>query len=54
MAGSLVILWQMFVAFGIFVGDAANLVVYTSWRKQLASPFIPAVLLLTLVPLCTE
>lgn len=52
--GSLIILWQMFVACGIFIGDAANLVVFDSWRKQVASPFIPAIPLMVLVWFCYE
>lgn len=52
--GSLIIFWQMFVACGIFIGDAANLVVFDSWRKQVASPFIPAIPLMCLVWFCYE
>ncbi|KAF2839531.1 MFS general substrate transporter [Patellaria atrata CBS 101060] len=52
--GSLVISWQLMDAFGIFLGFAANIVVYDSWRKMVAAAFIPALLLLILVPLCTE
>lgn len=43
-----------FRACGIFLGNAANLVVFDSWRKQVASPFIPAIPLIILVPLCYE
>ena len=39
--------WQLFTAFGIFLGSAANLVVENTgkiaWRLQLGSAFIPAV-----------
>ncbi len=52
--GSLIIFWQIFVACGIFLGAAANLVVFDSWRKQVASPFIPAIPLIVLVPFCYE
>jgi hypothetical protein len=34
--------------------NQANLVVMDSWRRQIASAFIPAVPLLILVPLCVE
>ncbi|KAF2103799.1 MFS general substrate transporter [Rhizodiscina lignyota] len=52
--GSLIISWQIFVACGIFLGAAANLVVFNDWRKQVASPFIPAIPLIILVPFCYE
>lgn len=45
--------WQLFDAFGIFLGFTANLVVSQigplSWRFQMASSFLPAVCLLTLI-----
>jgi MFS family permease len=45
--GGLVMSWQMWTAFGIFLGFCANLAVYNtgviSWRLQLGSAFIPAV-----------
>lgn len=48
--GALVMSWQMWTAFGIFLGFAANLAVYRvgdiAWRLQIGSAFIPA------VPLC--
>lgn len=57
--GSLVICWQLFDSFGIFLGFVANLVAFSSgsinrWRWMAAAPCIPALLLLLLVPLCTE
>lgn len=52
--GTLVICWQLSVAFGIFLGHAANLVVFPSWRRMVAAPFIPALLMLILIPICTE
>jgi len=45
--GGLVMSWQVWTAFGIFIGTCANLVVADvgeiAWRLQLASAFIPAV-----------
>ncbi|KAF1954160.1 MFS transporter [Byssothecium circinans] len=45
--GGLVMSWQIWTAFGIFLGTVANLVVMNtgaiSWRLQLGSAFIPAV-----------
>ncbi|KJA22446.1 hypothetical protein HYPSUDRAFT_67116 [Hypholoma sublateritium FD-334 SS-4] len=45
--GGLVMSWQMWTAFGILLGLAANLVLYQvgsiAWRLQLGSAFIPAV-----------
>ena len=52
--GRVVVLWQTFVAFGIFLGNAANIVVRNSWRWQLACSCFPALLLLVLVPLSYE
>ncbi|KAL2003984.1 hypothetical protein VTN02DRAFT_1280 [Thermoascus thermophilus] len=48
--GALVMSWQLWTAFGIFLGTCANLAVVhvgnITWRLQLGSAFIPA------VPLC--
>lgn len=48
--GALVMTWQLWTAFGIFLGTCANLAVKNtgriSWRLQLGSAFIPAVPLL--------
>ncbi|KAL5387436.1 hypothetical protein DPSP01_003659 [Paraphaeosphaeria sporulosa] len=48
--GGLVMSWQIWTAFGIFLGTVANLVVMDvgriAWRLQLGSAFIPAVPLL--------
>ncbi|KMU79773.1 arabinose-proton symporter [Coccidioides immitis RMSCC 3703] len=48
--GGLVMSWQLWTAFGIFLGFSANLAVKDtgdiSWRLQLGSAFIPAVPLL--------
>jgi hypothetical protein len=45
--GALVMSWQMWTAFGIFLGFCANLAVYQvgaiAWRLQIGSAFIPAV-----------
>lgn len=50
--------WQMWTAFGIFLGTCANLIVSTFghdyWRYQLGSAFIPAVPLIVLIYFCPE
>lgn len=54
--GALVMSWQMWTAFGIFLGFCANLAVYNtgdiSWRLQLGSAFIPAVPLVVGIYFC--
>jgi hypothetical protein len=56
--GALVMTWQLWTAFGILVGFAANLAVYNtgaiSWRLQIGSAFIPAVPLMILIYFCPE
>ena len=56
--GALVMSWQVWTAFGIFLGTCANLVGMRigqdSWRYQLAAAFIPAVPLAILIYLCPE
>jgi len=56
--GALVMTWQFWTAFGIFLGTAFNLAVYNAgkigWRLQLGSAFIPAVPLAALVYMCPE
>lgn len=56
--GALVMSWQFWTAFGIFLGTAFNLAVWNTgdigWRLQLGSAFIPAVPLAALVYLCPE
>ncbi|KAJ5094967.1 galactose-proton symport [Penicillium argentinense] len=56
--GGLVMCWQLWTAFGIFLGYSANLaVMYTgdiAWRLQFGSAFIPAVPLLFGVYFCPE
>merc|ERR1712093_619903 len=56
--GALVMSWQMWTAFGILLGFAANLAVANVpniyWRLQLGSAFIPAVPLVAGVYFCPE
>ncbi|KAJ5582457.1 Major facilitator superfamily domain general substrate transporter, partial [Penicillium sp. DV-2018c] len=56
--GGLVMSWQLWTAFGIFLGFSANLAVKDtgaiSWRLQLGSAFIPALPLLFGIYYCPE
>jgi MFS family permease len=56
--GALVMGWQLWTAFGIFIGFCANAVVKDAgritWRLQLGSAFIPAVPLALLIYICPE
>jgi sugar porter (SP) family MFS transporter len=57
--GALVMSWQMWTAFGIFLGTAFNLAVFhvgnhINWRLMLGAPFLPAVPLLLLIYTCPE
>lgn len=55
--GGLVMSWQMWTAFGIFLGTCVNLAVYNhphNWRLMLGAPFIPAVPLVCLIYFCPE
>ena len=52
--GRLLVSWQTFTALGIFLGSAANIILHNYWRWQTGSAFIPAVILLTLVFVCSE
>ncbi|KAH6670071.1 hypothetical protein B0J14DRAFT_597808 [Halenospora varia] len=57
--GALVMSWQMWTAFGIFIGFCANLMVADvkeslAWRLQIGSAFIPAVPLIIGVYFCPE
>ncbi|GJJ14059.1 hypothetical protein Clacol_008316 [Clathrus columnatus] len=56
--GGLVMCWQLWTAFGIFLGFCANLVLFRvgriAWRLQLASAFLPAIPLLFGIYLCPE
>ncbi|KAF1364051.1 hypothetical protein EJ07DRAFT_162566 [Lizonia empirigonia] len=56
--GALVMSWQMWTTFGIFLGYCANLAVYQvpviAWRLQIGSAFIPAVPLTIGIFFCPE
>ena len=56
--GGLVMCWQMWVAFGIFLGLCANLALHKvgdiAWRLELGSAFIPAIPLLIGIYFCPE
>lgn len=56
--GGLVMTWQIWTAFGIFLGTCANLVVKDipriAWRLQLGSAFIPAIPLVAGIYFCPE
>jgi MFS family permease len=56
--GGLVMSWQVWTAFGIFLGTSANLAVkdvgHNAWRLQLGSAFIPAIPLILGVWFCPE
>ncbi|KAF8904392.1 hypothetical protein CPB84DRAFT_1845352 [Gymnopilus junonius] len=56
--GGLVMSWQMWTAFGIFLGFCANLALYQAgkiaWRLQLGSAFLPAIPLVIGVYFCPE
>ncbi|KDN52660.1 hypothetical protein K437DRAFT_261259 [Tilletiaria anomala UBC 951] len=56
--GALVMGWQLWTAFGIFLGTCANVVVKDvgkiAWRLQLGSAFIPALPLAIFIYFCPE
>jgi len=56
--GGLVMCWQLWTAFGIFLGVSANLAVgkvgRNAWRLQVGSAFIPAIPLILGVYFCPE
>jgi MFS family permease len=56
--GGLVMSWQVWTAFGIFLGTCANLIVKDvgdiAWRLQFGSAFIPAVPLVIGIYFCPE
>ena len=55
--GGLAVSWQMFTAFGIFIGFVVNIAVYnvdSPWRWQLAFPAIPVMPLAIFVWTCPE
>lgn len=56
--GALVMTWQLWTAFGIFLGTSANLAMAhvgkIAWRLQIGSAMIPAIPLLLFIFLCPE
>ncbi|KAI1496272.1 sugar transporter-domain-containing protein [Biscogniauxia marginata] len=56
--GALVMTWQLWTAFGIWLGTCANLAVggvgTIAWRLQVGSAFIPAIPLTILIFFCPE
>jgi MFS family permease len=56
--GGLVMSFQLWVAFGIFIGFCSNLIFYRigplAWRFQLAAAFAPAVPILIFIWFCPE
>jgi MFS family permease len=57
--GSAALCWQLWVAFGIMLGFAANLVLSlagdaTGWRLQLGAPMVPALALMIAIRWCPE
>ncbi|KUJ06831.1 uncharacterized protein LY89DRAFT_398766 [Mollisia scopiformis] len=56
--GALVMSWQLWTAFGIFLGFCANLAVAhvgkIAWRLQLGSAMIPAIPLILFIFMCPE
>jgi hypothetical protein len=57
--GALVMSWQIWTAFGIFLGTCANLIVKdvknpAAWRLQFGSAFLPAVPLVIGIFFCPE
>lgn len=50
--------WQLWTAFGIFLGNCANLILFQvgsiAWRLQFGSAFLPAVPLIILIYFCPE
>ncbi|OAP65430.1 hypothetical protein AYL99_01402 [Fonsecaea erecta] len=56
--GGLAVSWQMWTAFGLFLGFIANAAFYSygdnAWRLQLAAPFIPTIPLSLMLYMCPE
>ncbi len=56
--GALVMSWQLWTAFGIFLGTCANLALAhtgkNAWRLQLGSAMLPAIPLLIFIYFCPE
>lgn len=48
MRGRLLVLWQTFVAIGIFLGAGASCIFAGHWRLQFGIAFVPALPLLCL------
>ncbi|KAF7596889.1 hypothetical protein BBP40_011934 [Aspergillus hancockii] len=52
--GRLLMMWQLFDTFGVFIGFACDWIVDRQWRVLLGTASIPALILLFLVFLCPE
>ncbi|KAJ5794877.1 hypothetical protein N7457_001476 [Penicillium paradoxum] len=52
--GRVLMIWQLFDAFGIFLGFVSSMIVRDNWRVLLATAIIPAVVLLCVVYICPE
>ncbi len=56
--GALVMSWQLWTAFGIFLGNCANLAMVhagkNAWRLQLGSALLPAIPLILFIYFCPE
>ncbi|PLB46431.1 MFS transporter [Aspergillus steynii IBT 23096] len=52
--GRLLMMWQLFDTFGVFIGFAAVWIVDRQWRILLGTSAMPAIILLFLVFLCPE
>ncbi|KAJ5568307.1 Major facilitator superfamily domain general substrate transporter, partial [Penicillium hetheringtonii] len=52
--GQVLMMWQLFDTFGIFLGFLSAFLVRSSWRVLLATATIPAIVLLFLVFICPE
>ena len=52
--GRLLVSWQVFTAFGIFLGASANLIFNRDWRLQISSSYIPCIPFVALAWSCSE
>ncbi|KAE8147190.1 hypothetical protein BDV25DRAFT_160939 [Aspergillus avenaceus] len=52
--GQVLMMWQLFDTFGVFVGFACDWIVNRQWRVLLGTASVPALILLFLVFLCPE
>ncbi|KAL4812112.1 hypothetical protein BDW67DRAFT_188991 [Aspergillus spinulosporus] len=52
--GRILMMWQLFDAFGIMLGFMTALIAPNSWQVQLAAPLIPSIALMLLVVLSPE